>query len=65
NKLRPWPWLAGACVFLLMLAACGGSGGSNSSGTNPELGTYNVKVQGKTSGQSTPVTITTAGLTVQ
>jgi hypothetical protein len=65
NKRRHWPWLAGACVFLLMLTACGGSGSSHSSGTNPELGTYNVKVQGATSGQSNPVTITTAGLTVQ
>lgn len=65
NKRRPRSRLAGACVFLLMLTACGGSGGSNSSGTNPELGTYNVKVQGATSGQSNPVTITTVGLTVQ
>ncbi|MGA7398686.1 MAG: hypothetical protein WBW38_01605 [Candidatus Sulfotelmatobacter sp.] len=65
NKRRPRSRLAGACVFLLILTACGGSGGSNSSGTNPELGTYNVKVQGATSGQSNPVTITTVGLTVQ
>ena len=65
NKRRPRSRLAGACVFLLMLTACGGSGGSNSSGTNPELGTYNVKVQGATAGQSNPVTITTVGLTVQ
>jgi hypothetical protein len=65
DKRRPRSRLAGACVFLLMLTACGGSGGSNSSGTNPELGTYNVKVQGATSGQSSPVTITTVGLTVQ
>jgi len=65
NKRRPRSKLAGACVFLLMLTACGGSGSSNSSGTNPELGTYNVKVQGATAGQSNPVTITTVGLTVQ
>jgi sugar lactone lactonase YvrE len=65
NKRRHWPWLAGACVFLLMLTACGGSGGSHSPSTNPELGTYNVKVQGATSRQSSPVTITTVGLTVQ
>ena len=32
---------------------------------NPELGTYNVKVQGTTSSQPNPVTITIAGLTVQ
>jgi hypothetical protein len=62
---RRRPRLAGACVFLLMLTACGGSGGSHSSSTNPELGTYNVKVQGATSGQSSPATITTVGLTVQ
>ncbi len=65
NKRRQRSRLAGACVFLLMLTACGGSGSSNSSGTNPELGTYNVKVQGATAGQSNPVTITTVGLTVQ
>ncbi len=67
DKRRRWPKLAGACVFLLMLAACGGSGSSSSSGTgtNPVLGTYNVKVQGATAGQSTPMTITTVGLTVQ
>lgn len=65
NKRRYWPWLAGTCIFVLMLTACGGSGGSHSSGTNPELGTYNVKVQGAMTGQSTPVTITTVGLTVQ
>jgi len=65
NKRRRWPRLAGACVFLLTLAACGaGSGSSSSSGTNSELGTYNVKVQGATSGRSNPVTITTVGLTV-
>lgn len=65
NKQRHWTWLAGLCVLLAMLTACGGSGGSHSSGTNPELGTYNVKVQGATAGQTNPVTITTAGLTVQ
>ncbi|MGD1025218.1 MAG: hypothetical protein ABR880_20735 [Candidatus Sulfotelmatobacter sp.] len=65
NKRRQRSRLAGACVFLLMLTACGGSGSSHSSSTNPELGTYNVKVQGATPGQSNPVTITTVGLTVQ
>lgn len=65
NKRLHWQWFAGACVFLLMLTACGGSESSHSFGTNPELGTYNVKVQGATSGQSSPVTIITVGLRVQ
>ena len=63
NKRRRWLWLALLCVFLLLLNACGG--GSNSSPTNPELGTYNVQVQGTTTAQPNPVTISTAGLTVQ
>jgi len=65
NKQRRWPWLAGLCVFLILLNACGGGGASSSPPTNPELGTYNVKVQGTTSAQPNPVTITIAGLTVQ
>jgi hypothetical protein len=56
-------WLAGLCVLLILLNACGG-GSSNSTPKNPELGTYNVKVQGTTSAQPNPVTITIAGLTV-
>jgi hypothetical protein len=59
-----WLWLAGLCVFLILLNGCGG-GGSNSASTNPELGSYNVKVQGTTSAQPNPVTITIADLTVQ
>jgi hypothetical protein len=55
-------WLAGLCVFLILLNACGG--GSSSTPLNRELGTYNVKVQGTTSAQPNPVTITIAGLTV-
>jgi protein gp37 len=63
NKRRRWLWLAGLCVFLILLNACGGS--SSPGSTNPELGTYNVKVQGTTTAQPNPVTITIAGLTVQ
>jgi hypothetical protein len=63
SRQRRWLWLALLCVFLLVLNACGG--GSNSSSMNPELGTYNVQVQGTTTAQPNPVTITTAGLTVQ
>jgi hypothetical protein len=64
HKRRLWLWLAGLCVFLILLNACGG-GSSNSAPANPELGTYNVKVQGTTSAQPNPVTITIVGLTVQ
>jgi hypothetical protein len=64
NKRRLWLWLAGMCVFLILLNACGGAA-SSSTPVNPELGTYTVKVQGKTSAQPNPVTITVAGLTVQ
>jgi len=63
NKQQRWLWLAGLCVLLILLNACGG-GSSNSPPPNPELGTYNVKVQGTTSAQPNPVTITIAGLTV-
>ena len=64
RKHRRWLWLALLGVFLILLNACGG-GGSNSSPGNPERGAYNVQVQGTTSAQPNPVTITTAGLTVQ
>jgi len=63
NKGRYWLWLAGLCVSLILLNACGG--GSSSTPPNPELGTYNIKVQGTTSAQPNPVTITIADLTVQ
>ncbi len=63
NKGRYWLWLAGLCVSLILLNACGG--GSSSTPRNPELGTYNIKVQGTTSAQPNPVTITIADLTVQ
>jgi len=64
SKRQGWLWLAGLCMVLMLLNACGGGGSSGSTQTNPELGTYNVKVQGTTSAQPNPVTITTAGLTV-
>jgi hypothetical protein len=64
SKRQGWLWLAGLCMVLVLLNACGGGGSSGSTQTNPELGTYNVKVQGTTSAQPNPVTITTAGLTV-
>ncbi len=65
SKRRRWLWLALLCILLILLNGCGGGGGSNSGPTNPELGTYNVQVQGTTSAQPNPVTITTVGLNVQ
>jgi hypothetical protein len=61
NNRQRWLWLAGLCVFLILLNACGGSS-SPGSGTGV---TYNVTVQGTTTAQPTPVTITTATLIVQ
>jgi trimeric autotransporter adhesin len=67
NKLRKrrqvWVWLTGLCIFLALLNACGGTN-SSSTPKNPELGTYNIKVQGTTTAQPNPATITIAGLTV-
>ena len=63
KRPRVWAWLTGACVFLVLLNACGGSN-SHSSSKNPELGTYNIKVQGTTTAQPNPVTITIVGLNV-
>ncbi len=64
RKMRyRWLGLALLCILLILLNACGG-GGSNAP-TNPELGTYNVQVQGTTSAQPNPVTITIVGLSVQ
>ncbi len=63
NKRQVWVGLAGLCVFLVLLNACGGAN-SSSSPSNPELGTYNIKVQGTTKAQPNPVTITVVGLTV-
>ena len=64
NKRRRWLCLACLCILLIVLNACGG-GNSSSNSVNPELGTYNVQVQGTSSAQPNPVTITTAGLSVQ
>jgi hypothetical protein len=59
-KAKLWLTLAGLGVVLVLLNACGGGGSSVT--TNPT--TYNVKIQG-TTGQPSPVTITTATLIVQ
>jgi hypothetical protein len=64
NKRRRWLWLLCLCILLIVMNACAG-GNSSPSSVNPELGTYNVQVQGTTSAQPNPVTITTAGLSVQ
>jgi hypothetical protein len=61
NNRQSWLWLAGLCAFLVLLNACGGS----SSPGSPTGVTYNVTVQGTTTAQPTPVTITTATLIVQ
>jgi len=61
------------CMFLVMLVACGGGSSSSSSGSgsnpnspqNPELGNYTIQVQGTTTAQPNPITITTVPLTVQ
>jgi hypothetical protein len=58
GKKRRWLLLAGLGVSLILLNACGGS--SSALGTS-----YSVQVQGTTTVQPTPVTITTATLTVQ
>ncbi len=62
NKQQCWLWLATLCAVLILLNACGGGGSTGS--TNPELGTFNVKIQGTTTAQPNPVTITIVGLTV-
>jgi len=64
NKRRRWLWLLCLCILLIVMNACAG-GNSSPSSVNPELGTYNVQVQGTTLAQPNPVTITTAGLSVQ
>jgi sugar lactone lactonase YvrE len=63
NARGRWLGLAVLCVVMLGLNGCGGGGSSSRTATGGV--TYNIQVQGKTSAQSTPVTITTASLTVQ
>jgi hypothetical protein len=53
-------------VLLVALNGCGGgSSGGGSTSPNSEAGNYTVAIQGTTVAQPNPVTITTAGLTVQ
>lgn len=55
-----WLLLAGLAVVLVLLNACGGGSSTSTSGT-----TYSVQVQGTWRTQASPVTITTAKLTIQ
>jgi trimeric autotransporter adhesin len=72
NRYPRWLWVVLLCVLLVALIACGGGSSSSGSGPgssptspqNPELGTYNIQVQGTTTAQPNPVTVTTVGLTV-
>jgi len=59
NWQRRWSWVVLLCVLLATLVACGRSKSSSNSTT------YNIKIQGTTTAQPNPVTITTASLTVQ
>jgi hypothetical protein len=60
-------WIVIACALLIGLPACGkqSNSGSGGGGGVSEVGTYTIQVQGTTAAQPAPVTITTAGLTVQ
>lgn len=60
RKPRRWLLLAALALVLGLLSACGGGSSQTSTGTN-----YTVQVQGTWTTQLTPVTITTASLTVQ
>ncbi|MGC1651103.1 MAG: hypothetical protein WA741_35190 [Candidatus Sulfotelmatobacter sp.] len=60
SRNQRWLWLTLLCVFLVALVACGGGSSTSLSPT-----TYTIHIQGTTSGQPNPVTITTANLTVQ
>jgi hypothetical protein len=64
RRSRRWLWLLSLCVVLVALNACGGSS-TSTTGKNPELGSYTVRVLGTTAAQPTPTPITTASLTVQ
>lgn len=63
NKQCRWWWLAGLFVVVVLLNACGG--GSSGSGSSTGGTQYSVQIRGTTTAQPTPVTITTATLTVQ
>jgi sugar lactone lactonase YvrE len=63
SRNERWLWLGLLCIFLLALVACGGGGGSST--PPPSSNTYTIKIQGTSTGQPNPVTITTASLTVQ
>jgi hypothetical protein len=63
SKRQRWMLLAGLCLVLILLSACGGTGSNSVTVSNPT--TYTVVVQGTTAAQPTPVTITTAVLKVQ
>jgi hypothetical protein len=59
-------WFGLLFVLLVALNGCGGgSSGGGSTSPNSEVGNYTVAIQGTTVAQPNPVTITTAGLTVQ
>ena len=60
-----WLWLVLTLMILLPLSACGGGSSGTSTKQNPETGTYNIQIQGRTAAQPTAITITTAGLTVR
>lgn len=57
--------LAPLCLLLLLTACGGGSSGTSTSSQNSGAGNYTIQVQGTTAAQPNPITITTAGLTVQ
>lgn len=63
NRQRRSGWLVLLCVLLVALVACGGGGGGSSLSTSPVP--YTIRLQGTTTAQPNPVTITTASLTVQ
>lgn len=62
GRSRRWLAAAAMSVFVLAFVACS-SGGRKTTSTNPV--TYTIQIQGTTPAAPTPVTITTASLTVQ